>query len=289
MKLYNVHEKKQRGSADFPFEYHDINEKHARYEMPYHWHEEMEILHVVEGVFSLTVEETTYELSQGDVAIISPFMLHGGTPKNCRYDCSVFDPIMLLKCPEEGKKFISALMSGKAQVSPVFDKQNALVKRLLEPMFQELRAHPKESTLIVIGSLYCFFGNCYQQGAYTLYKKPYFKETRHMMKLKQAFEIIENEYQNPPTLEDLAKRVGLSTKYFCHFFKEVTHDTPMHYITYFRMEMAANLLSGTDKNVTEVAYLLGYQDINYFVRVFKKHKGVTPKQYQLEMKGEFTC
>ena len=49
MRTLQYHEAKQRGSMEFPLDYHYIDRNHARYEMPYHWHEETEILFVLNG------------------------------------------------------------------------------------------------------------------------------------------------------------------------------------------------------------------------------------------------
>ncbi|PZQ82799.1 MAG: AraC family transcriptional regulator, partial [Flavobacterium johnsoniae] len=45
-------------------------------------------------------------------------------------------------------------------------------------------------------------------------------------------------------------------------------------------KMAKALLSGQNIHVNEVSYELGFEDSNYFIRLFKKHEGITPKQYQ---------
>ena len=71
MRSLQYHESKQRGSPDFPLDYHDIDQRHARYEMPYHWHEEFEILQVRSGTFFLTLDDVPYTLRAGDVAFIA--------------------------------------------------------------------------------------------------------------------------------------------------------------------------------------------------------------------------
>ena len=63
MRSLQYHEEKQRGSKEFPLDYHYIDRAHARYEMPYHWHEETEILFVRSGGFSLSLDGESMELS----------------------------------------------------------------------------------------------------------------------------------------------------------------------------------------------------------------------------------
>ena len=59
--------------------------------MPFHWHLEHEIMLVLSGSFSLSVDGKTKTLHKGDTAIISAGAVHGGVPDNCIYECLVFD------------------------------------------------------------------------------------------------------------------------------------------------------------------------------------------------------
>ena len=69
MKSLRYHESRQRGSLDFPLEYHYLNREHPRYQMPYHWHEEYELLRVLEGTFDLTLDGEPLSLHTGDAAL----------------------------------------------------------------------------------------------------------------------------------------------------------------------------------------------------------------------------
>ena len=99
MRSLQYHEEKQRGSKEFPLDYHYIDRAHARYEMPYHWHEETEILFVLSGTFSLSLDGESMELHPGEAAYFPAGSLHAGTPHDCVYECIVFDLRMLLSAP----------------------------------------------------------------------------------------------------------------------------------------------------------------------------------------------
>ncbi len=71
------HESKQRGSLDFPLDYYYVDQAHPRYDMPFHWHEEYEILHVLQGEFHLAVGEDVRTMQPGDMAFIAAGSLHG--------------------------------------------------------------------------------------------------------------------------------------------------------------------------------------------------------------------
>jgi two-component system response regulator YesN len=82
------------------------------------------------------------------------------------------------------------------------------------------------------------------------------------------------------TVNDLAKQVYLSGSYFANLFKKVTGTTLIHYMTKLRIERAKEMLLEDEKQVQEVAILLGYEDRSYFTDVFKKHVGMTPTEFK---------
>ena len=91
MKFLASHESSTRGTFDFPIELYYVDKMHPRYEMPFHWHMEFELMLVLSGEFFLMTDGRSYLLHKGDAAIISAGAVHGGTPNDCVYECVVFD------------------------------------------------------------------------------------------------------------------------------------------------------------------------------------------------------
>lgn len=279
MRALEEHEAIQRGSPDFPLDYYYLDAAHPRYEMPYHWHEEFELLHVLSGQFSLSVDDAAYSLLPGDIAFISGGCLHGGTPEKCAYECVVFDLRLLLKTGEPCKGYISDILHRRTAVRPIFPVGDGKAEGVLLPMFEALSRGGTGRELITLGCLYQFIGLVYGSGAYQRCQTPPTAEAQNILRLKKVFEMIETQYRQPLSLKRLSAAAGMTPKYFCRFFKEATHRTPMDYVNYYRIEMACYQLDAADANVTESAMELGYSDVNYFIRCFKKYKGVTPGQY----------
>ena len=102
------------------------------------------------------------------------------------------------------------------------------------------------------------------------------RDYKRILQLKQVLEFIEKNYANPITLQELSASVSMSPKYFCRFFSEMTHQTPVDYLNRQRIEEACLQLAATDDSITEIAYRNGFNDLSYFIRTFKKYKGMTP-------------
>ena len=91
MRYLATHEHAPRGTFDFPIELYYVDPSHTRYEMPFHWHMEHELILVLQGVLRLSVEGEAFELAPGDCMLIADGAIHGGTPEGCIYECLVFD------------------------------------------------------------------------------------------------------------------------------------------------------------------------------------------------------
>ena len=100
------HEKRPHGTAEFPVEYHYVDETHPQYVMPFHWHKEWELIYVREGRFTLRADETEMDCGPGDAVLLRDGMLHGGTPENCVYECLLFDLHGLFRSAEVVKQHL---------------------------------------------------------------------------------------------------------------------------------------------------------------------------------------
>ena len=134
--------------------------------------------------------------------------------------------------------------------------------------------------LTVLGQFYHFFGIVFGKHYYLENVQKARKDYKRILQLKQVLEFIEHNYASPLTLQELSASVSMSPKYFCRFFSEMTHQTPMDYLNRQRIEQSCYELSTTDDSITEIAYRNGFNDLSYFIRTFKKYKGITPGKYK---------
>ncbi|REK74183.1 response regulator transcription factor [Paenibacillus paeoniae] len=81
------------------------------------------------------------------------------------------------------------------------------------------------------------------------------------------------------TLGEVAERLYLNSSYFSRLFKKETGENFIEYVNRVKMERAKELLSKSDMTVEEISQSLGYDNKGYFVKLFKDHYGVPPRQY----------
>ena len=107
------------------------------------------------------------------------------------------------------------------------------------------------------------------------------------MKLREAYRVLQCRHYGQGNLADprinvkfLAKKLNCSSDYLSHLFRRETGMTLISYIKQLRVMQAKSLLETSTLNVQEVGRAVGYEDPGYFIRVFKKLTGLTPKGYR---------
>lgn len=110
------------------------------------------------------------------------------------------------------------------------------------------------------------------------------QDAKKISQLRPAMEYMQYHYDQPLTLEDIAKQAHLSVSRLAHLFKEQVGITVIEYLTNIRINEAKRRLLTGDRNCTQICFEVGYNNQSYFTRIFKQVVGMTPRQFRQENK-----
>jgi len=279
-KLY-FFDKKKHGTADFPVEYFYVDSAHPRYYMAFHWHNEWELIRVIEGELLIFLDDRQQTVRAGEIVLIPSETLHGGQPKTCVYECLVFDLYALLGKIDSLKPQLRPFLNMEIIPENYFTNNHTPVSCIFEIFSQNTESPCKAlETLSAICGLFAW-----------LIKEKRYRKTqnvgRRSVEIKPVLEYIETHYSEDLSLETLAGVAGMNARYFCKIFYSATKNTPMNYVNQYRIEHASFLLDTTDLSITEIATNCGFYDSSYFTKVFKKFKNTTPKQFRYTLAKGF--
>ena len=264
METILYHENMQRGSREFPVSYYYVDSKHPKYQMIAHWHNDYEIIRVLRGRLELKLNCKIFVLKEDDSIFIPGNIMHSAEPNECVYECIVFSKSIFgasAKCKHTAKGFDIAMFNGNDDINKLFN------------VFEHLCDGDEFMAISLIYKL--SYEVLKQNGVDTIV------DNKSMYKIKPAISIIEEEYGTKITLEEMAEACGMSPSYFSRRFKEITGQTPFEYLLAYRVEVACEMLLEGSENVTEICYKCGFNDLSYFINVFKKHMGISPKNYAM--------
>lgn len=108
-------------------------------------------------------------------------------------------------------------------------------------------------------------------------------------RIAKALEYIKANYMKELMVNDLAKICCLSPSRFIHLFKEQTGITFSNYLVQCKIEEAKNLLATSNMSIYHVAYHSGFMSQSYFGSIFRKHTGMTPREYRRKFIEDFAA
>ncbi len=275
MRFLAAHENSNRGSFSFPYELYNIDVSHPRYQMPFHWHVDCEIIRIESGELSLTLNDSKINLKQGDAVFVPSGIIHGAIPTNCRYQCVVFSFEKIAQINmTRFREYEDAL--GHSDYLPPVIGQSELIDRLFVAMEKQYQGYE----FVVQGAILQLIGELISQKKQNGVQQTFNGDSRRINKIKDVLRLIRRDYAKSLTLEMFADVAGLNYQYLCKSFKRITGRTPIDYLNYYRIECAAELLQADELNVTDVALSCGFNDLSYFIKMFKRQKGVSPRAFK---------
>ena len=252
-----------------------------------HFHAEYEIYYLMKGERYYFINNTTYPVKQGSLVFINQNQIHktiGAPTEQTSHERVLFslpvsflDRINALVPRFQSQQFFSEHFG----VLLLSLKEQKIVNDIVSALEDELSnkaLHYEQVALMKMAELLLL--------AKRKAKKTDIAETisapntaKHE-KVNLIAQYITKHYEQPISLPLLAKECYVSKYYLCRIFKEVTGLTVIEYTNLIRIQKAQQLLKKTDKSITEIAHICGFDNITYFQRVFKSYIGSTPLNYR---------
>ncbi len=246
-----------------------------------HVHNYYEIYYLLSGSRRYFINRTIYNVSAGDVVFVSKGDLHmtSALTSNHHHERILITfSSEFLNIPDSGIKkeeFLKCFSSQKLQIAP---PQRYAFENLLNKALSEFNKNDEFSYFLAKNCVFeiLAFLNRYSKMKVT----PSDDVPVHEKKMQNICKYICDNYSQPITLNEVAKMAYMNPTYFSRKFKKVTGLGFNEYLNNVRIKAASAMLTETKYSVTEIAYLCGYKDSNYFGDVFKKIKGISPSKYR---------
>ncbi|HET6255332.1 MAG TPA: AraC family transcriptional regulator [Puia sp.] len=104
-------------------------------------------------------------------------------------------------------------------------------------------------------------------------------------RIGKIFQYVHEHSGETVALAEVAALINLSESAFCKFFKRTTGKTFSDYLSDIRIGHACRLLSESDETISEIAYRSGFESLTYFNRVFRRKKGMRPRDFRKGING----
>lgn len=281
----------EHGSTSFPIAgYDEYFSMFTTKEVPWHWHEELELVVVVQGSFKLEILGNTEYLKEGEGLFINKNILHRMT-KTSEEDCHILNFVLHTDFLSNS---VSDIIKRKYFIPLTENKSVPFIK------FKSTSNWEKTVTSTIIN---CIDVYRKKELGYEMYLKSniieifrlmiinnqslletHENETKYTNRLDRMIKHIHKTYQDELSVKDIASSVNVSESECYRLFNTLLNTTPTEYLNSHRLQQAATLLTTTDKYITEIMNEVGYNNHSYFTKRFKKQFGSTPKEYKSQNK-----
>lgn len=259
-----------------PLSFHHVDENHPFYQMPLHWHRSCEIVRVISGHLTIYMDDDTTSAGPDEIVFVNQEIIHGYAPTDCTYEVIDFDTNAILLRTSLCKDILHTFANNKIRILPFHPIKNADLYDITNRLFRLASIHADEKDLLLLSTLFELLGTIYVQHHYT----QNLNSSTSVKRFKPLLDYFDNSFMNPITLSEMAKISGMATNRFATAFRDFFGQTPIEFLNAYRMERACVLLINTEHSITDIACYCGFYDASYFVKVFKKYKGITPKKYR---------
>lgn len=281
----------QHGTTAFPIAcYHDDL---TRSEVPWHWHEELELIYVSEGQSLVAAGSQKHVLSQGWGMLINSQVLHAcwnHDSNTCHYHSIVFHPRLVGGSVDSifWQNYIQPLISDPSLECICFQPDIPWHKESLDALEQSWQLCAKEldgyefqvrnhlSHLIYLLSSH----------QTTAQSPPSERLLREGERIKTMLQYVHDNYTDEISVAQIAACASVSVSECLRCFRNMIGRTPMQYVREYRLQQAYELLTSGDYKVSEAGLMCGFQEMGYFARVFREKFGVKPSEMRGARKGD---
>ncbi len=241
------------------------------FSFPAHLHSHIELMYIIDGSVTVSVNDSKMDLKKGDIAVCFPNDIHSyNNTEESKLMILIFSPDIIMG-------YFSERM-GKTLDVPFFedgtypDDVKALLKMVMEEGLND------RNEFVIKGLLYSIFGN--------LDKYFVFRDGKqlHDTTIQKLLRYIGNHFCENITLDSVAKDLGFSKFHISRLFNHKIGEQFNDYVNKLRINMAQSLLTGSDQSISNIALECGFDSIRNFNRVFKTYNNTNPTAFRKDRK-----
>lgn len=252
-----------------------------------HWHDDLEFGIALSGHMTYMINGTQIRIHSGEGIFINARQLHSNfsvDESDCTYICVLVHPSLLCAARYVNDEHITPLMKNDSFPFAVLRRPVSWQANLMEVIedIEKTFSVDDKATALLVQSLSF-------KAAAILHRNMPPTEAgsvhidRRVAALSKMIGFVQQHYEEKITLSDIASSGSISESTCCTIFKQQLHQTPMGYLSHYRVEKSMLLLDQPDLSVTDVALAVGFSSASYFTETFRKRVGLTPSAYRKRM------
>ncbi len=288
MTKLSLQERSKHGSPLFPLHIYLHRDPNCIFFVPYHWHNEIELLYIEQGEFKINLKDTIIHAKAGELYFINSQELHQISAINNQpslHYAIVFSPEILgFELYDYCQSYYIAPLVNKTLHFPTMIAEKSPIKEKIIFEFKEAVFAYRNKALgwpiTVKAALFKIIALLVQEDLMVNESVDSTQDHYKINIAKRVITHIQENYENKIMIDELANLCNMSPQYFCKFFKSIFGKTAIQYLNEYRIEKACELLQQEEYSISEICFSVGFDNFSYFIRKFKEYKNYTPSSYR---------
>ena len=241
-------------------------------------HEAIEIKYVLRDKLNVMVETDVISADKGEIIFMNPYEVHSNVPAESTGEYA----LLMIGLDYFNSVGISSINLRRLMIDTQLrikrHIKNPEISQIIEKIITENSSKNDYSDILVSALMQQLFAIFFRDEQDT--KDNSFLEDRakNYKTIEPAVIMLRDEYNKTFSGDALAQACNLNRDYFCRVFKKAMGKTPIEYHTECRIRIADLLLKQGNMSIKEISQSVGFEDVSYFSRVYKKIKGISPNQ-----------
>lgn len=248
-----------------------------------HWNDEGELTMVTSGKCTFQIDLIDYEVSKGDILFVPPLYIHSfniGENKKFDSETYVFHFNFLGGNSTDicATKYLTPIINQEITMPylikpnhPAYDSLRKAFNQISQLYNEKISGYELELKALLLQVIFILLQ--YSE------KNPAREGGNPSEKIKTVLDYIEHHFKEQITVSQLAKLCYFSNYHFMRFFKKHMNMTCIEYINNVRLEKAVEMFEHGNTSIMDVSMSVGYNNLSYFHRAFKKKYGITPLSF----------
>lgn len=249
--------------------------------LPAHWHNHLEIICLDKGHMTAYINETSYELSVGDILIVNPKDIHyTHAHGDCHYYLMQIPTVHLERISPEWKLlYFEEYLSNNPDPNSLNHQISSLIHKLA--LLHDKRKNGYH--LLMLTALYELLYTLYTKGSSILSARSKSRTDRDFQRIEQSMQYAKKNYKKQITLAEAAAHVCVTPEYFCRLFKKYTGQTYFTYLAQIRLLHFYQDLLQTEDSINYLLEKNGITNYKQFMHMFKEAYGTTPHRLRMQL------
>jgi AraC-like DNA-binding protein len=263
-------------------------------DIPWHWHEEIEVVVVRSGALHVSLTGMDFTLQKGEGAFINSNVLHSAQiigDAGCTLDSFVFHVNLIAGATESvfEQRYVRPLLECDVLPGIPFyfgTEWQCQAVQCIQEAYEVFGTEIFGYELLVREKL-SHMWYLIVKNMQSILKQQNRSESQDTVRIKVMLDFLHQHYAEPLELQQIAAAASISERECLRCFKKNIGMAPIQYLLKYRVSVSARLLVDTDAPITEICNQIGFDSSSYFSKIFKRFMCFTPTAYRKRHYGHF--